>query len=82
VLAESHPPLEVRVEATTDLSGSYSLALPAGLYDVTVDGTCHGASTVVVEVTSRSVTTAEQVALVPTRCTPLPFVVAGWGPGL
>lgn len=75
VLAEARPPATARAETTTGPTGSYTLALPAGVYDLAVDGTCYGGSTVVVEVLRAQATTIPEVVLSRTPCTYLPLAM-------
>jgi len=75
VLVEARPPATVRAETTTGPEGSYSLALPAGVYDLAVDGFCYGASTVVVEVLRGQVTAIPEVVLSRTPCAYLPLAM-------
>lgn len=75
VLAEARPPATARAETTTGPTGSYTLALPAGVYDLAVDGTCYGGSTVVVEVLRAQATTIPEVVLSRTPCTYLPLTM-------
>ena len=75
VLAEARPPATARAETTSGPTGSYTLALPAGVYDLAVDGTCYGGSTVVVEVLRAQATTIPEVVLSRTPCTYLPVAM-------
>jgi hypothetical protein len=63
--------------ATTDVSGTYSLTLPAGTYSLTATATCYATAVISgVEVLSGTVT-VQDLALEGTNCYYLPLMLRG-----